>query len=66
MLAERKELLEHEVRRLQHEAANMYLSIVVSGNEDLNSAEYQKIKTMLADRVFDLNMINDLIAQGRE
>ena len=66
MLAERKELLEHEVRRLQSEAANMYLSIVVSGNEDLNSAEYQKIKTMLADRVFDLNMINDLIAQGRE
>ena len=66
MLTERKELLEHEVRRLQYEAANMYLSIVISGNEDLNSAEYQKIKTMLADRVFDLNMVNDLIAQGRE
>ena len=63
MFTDRKELIEFEIKKLQTEAANMYLSIVISGN-DIHNAEYQTLKTKLADLQFDLTAINELIKQG--
>jgi hypothetical protein len=65
MLRERKELLEREIKRAHVEASNMYLSIVISGN-DVESAEYQKIKERIVDLQFDLNMVNLLISKGQD
>lgn len=66
MLRERRELVERELRRLHSVAANMYLSIVISNNGDENNLEYQQIRESIADLVFELNMINELIDQGKE
>ena len=64
MLRDRRELLEHDIKKLQAEAANMYLSIVI-GNGDINSAEYQKLKEQVSNLQFDLKMVNQLIDQGK-
>ena len=65
MLADRKALLEQEISKAQHEAANMYLSIVVSGG-DVHNKEYQDLKERIANLNFDLNAVNLLIAQGHK
>lgn len=66
MLRERKELVENEIRRLHSVASNMYLSIVVGNNGDENDIEYQAVRESIADLTFELNMINELIDQGKE
>lgn len=65
MLADRKVLLEQEIRKAQNEAANMYLSIVVSGG-DVHSKEYQDLKEKISILNFDLNAVNLLISQGHK
>jgi hypothetical protein len=65
MLRDRRALLEHDIKRLHSEAANMYLSIVVT-NGDPSSPEYQKLKDQIADLQFDLNIVNQLIAKGNQ
>jgi len=66
MLRDRKALLEQEIRKAQSEAANMYLSIVVGGNGDVHSKEYQELKDKISSLNFDLNIVNQLIAQGQK
>lgn len=63
MLKDRKVLLEHELKKAQTEAANMYLNIVIS-SDDMNSTEYQSLKERVTSLQFDLNVVNDLIAKG--
>lgn len=63
MLSDRKALLEHEIIKAHAEAANMYLSIVVSGG-DVHSKEYQDLKEKIAGLQFDLNMVNQLLHKG--
>jgi hypothetical protein len=65
MLKDRRILLEQEIVKVQTEAANMYLSIVVGGG-DVHSEEYQKLRNRAAGLQFDLKIINDLIRQGQE
>lgn len=65
MLRDRKALLEQEIKKASNEAANMYLSIVVSGG-DVHSKEYQDLKEKISNLNFDLNTVNLLIAQGHE
>ena len=65
MLKERRELLERECKKAHDEAANMYLSIVVS-NGDVGSVEYQKLRNHIADLHFELDMVNRLIFKGHE
>lgn len=65
MLRDRKALLEHEIKKANAEAANMYLSIVVSGG-DVHSKEYQELKERITNLNFDLNIVNQLITQGRD
>jgi len=65
MLKDRRVLLEHEVVKAKAQAANMYLSIVVSGN-DYSDPEYQTLKNNILELEFQLNMINILISQGHE
>ena len=65
MLRDRKALLEQEIKKASNEAANMYLSIVVSGG-DVHSKEYQNLKEKISNLNFDLNTVNLLIAQGHE
>jgi hypothetical protein len=66
MLRDRKALLEHEIRKAQSEAANMYLSLVVGGNGDVHSKEYQDLKDKISNLSFDLNIVNQLIAKGNQ
>ena len=42
MLRDRRVLIEQEINKLQLEAANMYLSIVVSG-DNLANTDYQHL-----------------------
>lgn len=63
MLRDRKELLEKELRKLNTEAADMYLSIVISNN-NLNDSEYHKLKDKISDLMYELNLVNQLIAKG--
>lgn len=63
MLRDRRVLLEEEIKKLQAEAANMYLSIVVGGN-NLENKEYQQLKESISSLEFDLEMINQLISEG--
>lgn len=65
MLKDRRVLLEREIKKAHEDAANMYLSIVVS-NGDVNSVEYQNLKKHIADLHFDLDMVNSLILKGHE
>jgi hypothetical protein len=65
MLRDRKVLLEQEIAKLKTEAANMYLSIVVSGN-NLGSPEYISLKDRIMDLEFDRNNLIALIDQGHK
>jgi hypothetical protein len=65
MLRDRKALLEQEIKRAHTEAANMYLSLAVGGG-DVRSKEYQDLKEKITSLQFDLNMVNQLIAQGNK
>ena len=65
MLADRKALLEQEIRKAQAEAANMYLSIAIGGG-DVHSKDYQDLKEKISNLNFDLNAVNLLIAQGHK
>jgi len=65
MLRDRKALLEQEIKKAHNEAANMYLSLAVGGG-DVHSKEYQDLKEKIANLQFDLNMVNQLIAQGNK
>ncbi len=66
MLRDRKALLEQEIKKTQLEAANMYLSLVISGSGDVHGKEYQDLKEKISSLNFDLNAVNTLIAQGHE
>lgn len=63
MLADRRALLEYEVKKAHDEAAAMYLSIITS-NDDLQNDSYQEIKARIANLQFDLNIVNRLIFKG--
>ena len=63
MLRDRRVLIEQEIKKLQAEAANMYLSIVVGG-DNLDNKEYQQLKETIGRLEFDLEMINQLISEG--
>jgi uncharacterized tellurite resistance protein B-like protein len=65
MLKERRELLEKEVKKVQTQAASMYFKIV-SQDGDVHSVEYQDLKNKIMNLKLDLDMVNDLIAQGKE
>lgn len=66
MLKERKELLEYESQRLHSLAANMYLSLAVGRNGDVNSPEYQQLRERMNDIDFQLNMVKQLLTEGKE
>jgi hypothetical protein len=66
MLRDRKALLEQEIKKSHSEAANMYLSLVIGGNGDVHSKEYQDLKEKISSLTFDLNAVNLLIAQGHQ
>jgi hypothetical protein len=66
MLRDRKALLEQEIKKSHSEAANMYLSLVIGGNGDVHSKEYQDLKEKISSLTFDLNAVNLLIAQGHK
>ena len=63
MLRDRRVLIEQEIKKLQAEAANMYLSIAVGG-DSLDNKEYQQLKETISSLEFDLTMINQLIGEG--
>ena len=65
MLKDRRVLLEHEVVKAKAQAANMYLGIIVSGN-DYSDPEYQVLKSNISELEFQLNMVNILIHQGHQ
>jgi hypothetical protein len=66
MLKDRRLLLEQEIKKAHAEAANMYLSIVVSNHAEISSPEYQVLRDRIVNLQFDLNMVNQLIYQGHE
>lgn len=66
MLKDRKALLEQEIRKSHDAAANMYLSIVVGHNGDMNNQAYQDMRKHITDLQFDLNMVNQLLLKGHE
>ena len=66
MLKDRRLLLEQEIKRAHTEAANMYLSIVVSNHAEIHSPEYQAIRDRIGKLQFDLNMVNQLIFNGHQ
>jgi hypothetical protein len=66
MLKDRRLLLEQEIKKAHSEAANMYLSIVVSNHADVPSPEYQALKDRITSLQFDLNVVNQLIYNGHE
>jgi len=65
MLLDRKILLEQEIAKLKSEAANMYLSIVISGN-NLGSPEYTALQTSITDLEFNLKNLIILLNQGHK
>lgn len=65
MLRDRKALLEHELKKAQTEAANMYLSLAIGGG-DVHSKEYQDLKEKISNLNFDLQTINTLLTQGHQ
>jgi hypothetical protein len=66
MLKDRRLLLEQEIKRAHIEAANMYLSIVVSNHSEVPSPEYQALRDRITNLQFDLNVVNQLIFKGHE
>lgn len=66
MLKDRRLLLEQEIKRAHTEAANMYLSIVVSNHSEIPSPEYQALRDRITNLQFDLNVVNQLIFNGHE
>jgi hypothetical protein len=66
MLKDRRVLLERELKKAHEEAANMYLSIVVSNNGEVSSPEYQALKDRIINLQFDLNVVNQLIFKGHQ
>jgi hypothetical protein len=66
MLKDRRLLLEQEIKRAHAEAANMYLSIVVSNHSEIPSPEYQALRDRITNLQFDLNVVNQLIYNGHE
>lgn len=64
MLKDRRALLEHDLKIIQTQAANMYLSIVVGG--DTHNKEYQTLRDQVTKMQFDLGMVNQLIQQGHK
>jgi hypothetical protein len=62
MLKDRRVLIEENIKKLHTMAANMYLAMVIGGNN--SDAEYDKIRQQITDLQFDLNVINSLIAKG--
>ena len=66
MLKDRRLLLELEIKKAHIEAANMYLSIVVSNNGEIPSPEYQALRDRITNLQFDLNVVNQLIFNGHE
>jgi hypothetical protein len=63
MLADRRALLEHEIKKAHDEAAAMYLIIVIGGS-DVHDPEYQVLKERVSSLQFDLNIVNRLIHNG--
>jgi hypothetical protein len=66
MLKDRRLLLEQEIKKAHSEAANMYLSIVVSNHAEIPSPEYQALRDRITNLQFDLNVVNQLIFNGHE
>jgi hypothetical protein len=66
MLKDRRVLLEQEIKKAHADAANMYLSIAIANNGDVNSSEYQALKDRITNLQFDLNVVNQLIYNGHE
>jgi hypothetical protein len=66
MLKDRRLLLEQEIKKAHTEAANMYLSIVVSNHAEIPSPEYQALRDRITNLQFDLNVVNQLIFNGHE
>lgn len=66
MLRDRKALLEQEIKKAHSEAANMYLSLVIGGNGDVHSKEYQDLKDKISSLKFDLGAVDTLIAEGHK
>jgi hypothetical protein len=64
MLRDRKELLEHEIKRLHSEASNMYLSLVVGQTGDITNPSYQTLKEKISDMTFELKLVTNLITEG--
>lgn len=65
MLRDRRALLEHDLKIVQDQAANMYLSIAVGG-DNTHNAEYQALRDRVSTLQFDLGIVNQLIQQGHE
>lgn len=65
MLKDRRALLEQEIRKAHEQASNMYLSIVISG-DNIHSKDYQKLKEHVTDLQFDLDIVNQLIFKGHD
>ena len=63
MLRDRRVLIEHELEKLQSQAARMYLSIVVHG-DGLPNTEYQQLKERIGSLEFDLGLVTQLITEG--
>jgi hypothetical protein len=66
MLKDRRLLLEQEIKKAHTEAANMYLSIVISNHAEIPSPEYQALRDRITNLQFDLNVVNQLIYNGHE
>jgi methyl coenzyme M reductase subunit C-like uncharacterized protein (methanogenesis marker protein 7) len=62
MLKDRRVLIEENIIKLHAIASNMYLAMVISGNN--TDVEYDKIREQISDLQFDLNVVNRLIAEG--
>jgi hypothetical protein len=65
MLKDRRVLLEQEIVKAHDEAAKLYLHIVTHDG-DIYSKEYASIKDKIMNLEFDLNIVNQLIAQGHK
>lgn len=65
MLRDRRVLVERELQLAKENAARHYLSIVAGGDNPLDE-HYESLRTRVQDLQFDLDMLNELISQGRE
>lgn len=65
MLRDRRALLEQEIKKAHSEASHMYLTLAIGGG-NVHSEEYQALKEKISSLSFDLNVINQLIANGHK